>query len=214
MFDLDGVVLDSMTWHIRAWQELFSSMGIKVDDEVLYLNEGAIEHSHLKDKMSEHGFKEPNLINGLLSKQAAIFNAKYSSLVAPFPDASAVMDRLTGSGLALALVTSSSGQVVDRSLPKELLSKFATVVTGDAVSQGKPHPEPYLTALARLDLPARAGLAVENAPAGIRSARDAGLVCFALTTTLAAKHLSGAQAVFGSLTHLAQNLLLGRPART
>ena len=43
LFDMDGVILDSMPYHVRAWQEALSEQGFSVSAELLYLHEGAIE---------------------------------------------------------------------------------------------------------------------------------------------------------------------------
>ena len=71
---------------------------------------------------------------------------------------------------------------------------FATIVTVEDITSGKPHPEPHLRACNNLGC--RAGLAVENAPLGIQSAKGAGLDCVALQTTLDASFLTHADRVF------------------
>ena len=60
---------------------------------------------------------------------------------------------------------------------------FATVVSAADVANGKPHPEPYLTAARRLGVPAAASLVVEDSISGIRAAKAAGATCLALTST-------------------------------
>lgn len=212
LFDLDGVLLDSMPWHVLAWQKTFAEWGVRVEEEFVYLHEGAIERSGLLEILAAQGLPlATDLMDRLFARQAEIFNQKYSAHVSLYAGAYSVLERLTKAGLRLALVTSSSGPTVSRSVPPDLLERFEVVVSGDDVLRGKPDPEPYLTALSLLDLPAQAARAVENAPAGIRSARSAGLVCYGLTTTLAAAQLSQADAVFPSLTHLASYILAGQP---
>jgi len=208
LLDLDGTVLDSMPWHIRAWQEIFGSLGVELEDEFLYLNEGAIEHSHLKETLAQRGLTlDPELMDRLFARQIELFNASYSARVRPYPDAAQVLDRLAKGGLKLGLITSSSSEVVARVAGEELLGRFAAVVTGDRVARGKPHPEPYLTGLEMLGLKANQAVAVENAPAGIQSALGAGLICLALSTTLAPRHLNEADLIFGSLTEMADRLV-------
>jgi beta-phosphoglucomutase len=208
LFDLDGVILDSMPWHIRAWREIFAGLGVEVEEEFLYLNEGAIEASHLEEMVAALGVaREPGWLARLLPRQAELFQAKYAGRVKPFADAPPVLDRFGRSGLRLALVTSSRRAVVERCLPAGLLARFEVLISGDEVRQGKPHPEPYLTGLARLGLEPALAVAVENAPAGISSARAAGLTCLALATTLSPRHLGGAAGIYGSLTELAEAVL-------
>jgi beta-phosphoglucomutase len=71
-------------------------------------------------------------------------------------------------------------------------------VCGCDVQNGKPHPEPYLKAMAKLNVKAQEALVFENAPFGIRSAKAAGLSCIALATSLPASYLTGADAIFPS----------------
>ncbi len=211
LFDLDGTILDSMSWHIRAWQDILTSQGLEVEDELLYLNEGAIESSHLMEVIEKQGpAPEAGLIQTLLDRQAKHFKADFARFVVPFPDARAALDRFREMNLELALITSSSRPVVDRILKTELRQRFSAIVTGDEVENGKPDPEPYLTGLDKLGLRKDDCLAVENAPAGIRSAKAAGLTCAALTTTLSESHLKEADLVFGSLAQLTDHFACGK----
>jgi beta-phosphoglucomutase-like phosphatase (HAD superfamily) len=74
------------------------------------------------------------------------------------------------------------------------------------VTKGNPDPEPYLTAMNKLAVPAPACLVIENARLGIRSAKAAGCTCYALETTLAAGHLLEADEVFPSHNELLERL--------
>ena len=71
-------------------------------------------------------------------------------------------------------------------------------VCGCDVQNGKPHPEPYLKALTKLNVSPKEAVVFENAPFGIRSAKAAGLFCIALETSLPASYLKGADAIFSS----------------
>ena len=84
---------------------------------------------------------------------------------------------------------------------------FPLIVTRDDVQHAKPHPEPYLTALERLNLSAAECLALEDSPTGIRSAHDAGLTVLAVTTvhtTLSAD--VGYSAIFYSLQDVEEHV--------
>ncbi|MGZ4465662.1 MAG: HAD family hydrolase [Nocardioides sp.] len=77
-------------------------------------------------------------------------------------------------GVPTALVTMSYQRFVDPILASLPASAFDTVVTGDAVTRGKPHPEPYLTAAERLAVDPTECLAIEDSETGTRSAVAAG----------------------------------------
>lgn len=96
------------------------------------------------------------------------------------PGAVRSLDDLGARGIPCALVTMSYrdlAQAVVDGLPS---GTFATVVTGDEVTRGKPHPEPYLTATARLGVAPRDCLVIEDSPTGVASAEAAGVPVLAV----------------------------------
>ena len=104
---------------------------------------------------------------------------------------------LRGRGYRLGLVTGRARSVVDESLASTgVMRLFDAIVAGDQVSRGKPDPEAYRAAAARLGVLPSECLAVANAPLGIRSAIAAGMGCVALETTLPAEQLAGADRTF------------------
>ena len=76
------------------------------------------------------------------------------------------------------------------------------IVAGNEVKQGKPHPEPYLKSLQKLKIKASEAVVIENAPFGIRSAKQAGLKCLALETSLPKQYLREADMIFSSIKEL------------
>jgi HAD superfamily hydrolase (TIGR01509 family) len=92
------------------------------------------------------------------------------------PGALELIGALRTGGVPCAMVTMSYSELaatVAAQLPR---GTFATVVTGDEVADGKPHPEAYLTAAARLGVQATRCVAIEDSPTGIASATAAGCV--------------------------------------
>ena len=73
------------------------------------------------------------------------------------------------------------------------------LVTSDDVTHGKPHPEPYLKGAARLGFSPAECVVIEDAPAGIESARGGGMKVIGMTSTYAAAALQHADAVIGKL---------------
>jgi len=196
LFDLDGVILDSMPWHVRAWQEAFSTLGLEIPEEEIYLHEGAIELETARNLFKNQGIEPtPEFFRKAFALQKKIFKEKYQARVKPFPEVPDLLSDLRKEGRRLALVTSSHQEILEEVFPKSLASLFHYIVTGDQVSRRKPHPDPYLMGLSGLGASVEEALAVENAPAGVRSAKSAGLLCIAITTTLAPHHLKEADLV-------------------
>jgi HAD superfamily hydrolase (TIGR01509 family) len=96
------------------------------------------------------------------------------------PGARDLLAGLRAAGVPQALVTMSwtpLAQAVLRHLPE---GTFDVVVTGDHVTHGKPHPEPYTTAARRLRVESAACVAIEDSPTGVASAEASGAVTFAV----------------------------------
>ena len=207
LFDMDGVILDSMSCHVRAWKEAFEAFGLKVKEETLYLYEGAIEPENAVELFCNNGcIISVDDFSMILDMQKEIFKEKYKDMVAPFPEIPHILMRLNQMGVLTALVTSSHRDILGTILPLALMERFDHIVTGDMGFKRKPHPDPYLRAMEALGIEPHEGVAVENAPAGIESAQKAGARCVAITTTLPEHHLSAADIVVHSHLELMERL--------
>ena len=194
IFDLDGVVLNSMPSHVAAWQAAFAEVGAYREADFFFRNEGSLDWEKLRDTFDGQPFG-PEIFENLLTRQREIYLSRYASGVGVYPKIPGILDQLAQAGLRLALVTSSARQVLQKELADWLSGYFNPLITGDLVSKSKPHPEPYLKALEDLGIAPHEAVVVENAPAGIESARRAGLPCVALSTTLPPPILSKADFV-------------------
>lgn len=211
-FDLDGVVLNSMPYHAKAWIEIFSQFNLNFTEEEIYLYEGAIEFETVKALFEQKGISRitPFEFEKILKAQKSLFKKKYAKLVKPFPEILEILENLKKEKKKLALVTSSHREILVEVLPKELEKFFDFIVTGDQVEKRKPHPEPYLKAKEIFQAKNFEAVALENAPAGILSAKRAHLFCIALTTTLPKNYLSLADLIVENHLQLKQLLLDGK----
>jgi beta-phosphoglucomutase len=127
---------------------------------------------------------------GALAHYRGLLARRYASRVVPMPGAGGLIARARAAGVRLGLVTSAEAPLVRAFLDTHGWGDaFDVVITGDAGGSRKPDPAPYQAALARLGLPARDELAVEDSPAGVRSAVAAGV----RTVGLATRHSARAQ---------------------
>lgn len=183
-FDMDGVIYDSMGNHSVAWSEAFAHMGWDFPLEQVYLNEGRTGAStiHLlyHEKLGRHATDEE--ISQIYQKKTAFFDRMERPR--PLPGIARLMDRAKSSGLEIWVVT-GSGQDL---LLEELCADFSglivreKIISGKDVKNGKPHPEPYLTALARSGFSAENVVVVENAPLGVEAAKGAGIYTMCINT--------------------------------
>ncbi|MFI7589129.1 HAD family hydrolase [Spongisporangium articulatum] len=96
------------------------------------------------------------------------------------PGAEALLRQLRAADVPCALVTMSYQRLAKAVVEALPPGTFATVVAGDDVTHGKPHPEPYLTAAARLGVPVEECVAIEDSPTGVASAEAAGAAVLAV----------------------------------
>lgn len=110
------------------------------------------------------------------------------------PGAVDLVERVRAAGVPCALVTMSYDRFVAPILAQLPPETFRVVVTGDRVTQGKPHPEPYLTAAAALGLAPEDCVAIEDSNTGAKSAEAAG--CLVLVVENHVPVLPGERRVF------------------
>lgn len=202
-FDLDGVLIDTMPLHAQAWQGALKPLGLRVSRRLIYEWEGEPGTVTARTLLGRAGTppSEEAIAALLHDKERRFQRLAHRARVTPQLDA--LLERLSQRGIRLGLVTGTSSQEVRRAVPPRILSTFHTVVTGDRVRRGKPHPEPYRRALRRLRARPSQAIVVENAPYGIRSARRArvGLVV-ALASSLPPSFLREAHRVVPSAKRL------------
>jgi HAD superfamily hydrolase (TIGR01509 family) len=101
------------------------------------------------------------------------------------PGARELLAAVRAEGIPSALVTATRRHLVEVALTTIGADNFDVVVCGDDVAQTKPHPEPYLTAAARLGVAPDRCVAIEDSPTGVTSARRAGCVVVAVPCEVA-----------------------------
>jgi beta-phosphoglucomutase len=203
LFDMDGVLVDSMKYHDEAWRITLRGYGLEISKEEIYRREGQKGHHTARDLLIQAGHQaDEEKIQKLIKEKEIHFKKTVKASL--FPKALECVQKLYREGFSLAVVTGSFSAEVKNILPDEMLRCFGTSVTADRVQIGKPHPEPYLLALAELGISAQDALVIENAPFGIQAAKAAGAACIALATSLPEAHLQEADMVLPGLEDLAE----------
>ncbi|MFZ4720011.1 MAG: HAD-IA family hydrolase [Ilumatobacteraceae bacterium] len=178
LWDMDGTIVDTEPYWIATEYELVAEFGGEWDDEKAH----SLVGKDLRDSAAiirDRGGVDmaiDDIVNRLLDGVIA----RVRQRVPWRPGAKELLAAVRKAGVPNALVTMSwtrfAVAVVDQLPP----GTFEVVITGDEVSQGKPHPEPYLTAAAKLGVSAKDCVAIEDSPTGVRSAVAAGCRTFAV----------------------------------
>lgn len=181
IFDVDGVLVQSMEKHAEAYAAAFASYGVTIAPEEVFRNEGRGSRDVAVALSRERGMglTEPQL-DALAQEKQRVFLS--FGPMPKYPGVDALIVRLKSRGLLLGMVTGTSRANVENHFGA-WLKEFDVIVTADDVKRTKPDPEPYLAAIARLGVPKDAAIVIENAPLGIQSAKAAGLRVIAITST-------------------------------
>ncbi len=207
LLDFDGVVLKSMEQHYDAWSRVFAEKGTRIERKVFYRMEGQGINT-IARQLAEHYNLNPDETEEWVTAKVRYY---YQQEKAEFyPYFREMLKNLNDRSVPLAVVTGGNKQRVKSTIDKHLDGRFDALVSFDDVENGKPHPEPFLRGAEKLGLPASECIVIENAPLGIRSARDAGCHVIAITTTLPAEELDGAHTIvndFRQAEEILQKLL-------
>jgi mannitol-1-/sugar-/sorbitol-6-phosphatase len=189
LFDLDGVLCDSTRQVDREWREWAARKGVD-GDAVMAIAHG-VRTIEVIRQVAPHLDAE--------SEAAAIENheAQDQRGVKVMPGALELVQSIPEG--RWGVVTSGSRLLAQNRLRHCGLPVPEVLVTSDDVTNGKPHPEPYLKGAEGLRYRPAECLVIEDAPAGIQSARAGGMKVLGITTTYAANVLKQADAVIGKL---------------
>jgi beta-phosphoglucomutase len=193
IFDMDGVLVDSMPYHADAWVIVFADEGIKIKREDIYEIEGS-NHTGIIKLIFRKAGRTPQHEDfyRLAEKKKKIF--KKINKVGVFNGIYESISLLKGKCL-IGVVSGSDKAVVDELIERFFPDTFPVVVTGNDVSEGKPSPEPYLKAVEMLNVRKDECIVIENAPLGVESAKRAGLYCIAIPTYVQPELLKNADKV-------------------
>jgi len=206
IFDMDGVVVDGMPYHIESWKKALLTVGISVTDLEIYLMEGMTGEETIQELTSKKNkFLSDESIRNVLKLKRKIFKDIFT--VKLMKGSKKLLLELQRLNYRLALVTGTRLEVVNKVLQMGLEGVFEIIITGEMVNNGKPDPEPYLKAVNELNVDKESCLVIENAPAGITSAKSAGLTCFAVQTSLPEEYLKSADKIFRSIDDLSAFLI-------
>ena len=196
LFDLDGVLADSIAAVERAWRAWAARVGAD-GDAVLRVVHGRRAVDTLRAVA-------PSL--DVEAELAWLEHAESTDTadVVALPGAAALLARLARLPSARwAVVTSGTRPVARARLRAAGLPEPSVFVTAEELARGKPDPEGYLAAAARLGVAPGECVVVEDAPAGAAAARAGGMRLVALTTTHPAADFPHADLVVPTIAALA-----------
>ena len=208
LFDMDGVLFDSMPHHARAWSQVMQEEGYEFSPLEVYLNEGRTGSDTITTtSLAQRGtVPTKDEIDRICKAKCDLF-ATYPETL-PMQGAIELVNKVKACGLTPMIVTGSGTPTLLRRIEVNYKGLFAPehIITSFNVKRGKPFPDPYLLALEKGGFKPHEVIVVENAPLGVQAGVAAGLFTIAVNTgPLDEKVLSdaGASLIFPTMPTLA-----------
>jgi sugar-phosphatase len=193
--DLDGTLVDSVASSERAWGALARRRGLDEEET----------HRFAMGRPTRETIALLVPAEERVAEQAQVDRDEVDDAgsVVAYPGAA----ELLAGPLPIAVVTSGSAELATARLRGAGLEVSEAMITADSISNGKPDPEPFLLGARALGVEPRRCLVLEDAPAGIESARAAGMPVVAFRTTHPEAELEGATVVLDSLAEAVARLV-------
>ncbi|PYR93489.1 MAG: hypothetical protein DMF84_08760 [Acidobacteria bacterium] len=188
LWDLDGTLVDSEEYHWQSWEHALGLDGVQVTYEQFKSTFGQRNDRILRGWLGAESTEER------MSRIAEAKEAEYRRLaqvhgLTPLPGAAEWLVRLHADGWKQAIASSAPRQNIEVMLRALGIAQyFDALVASEDVTKGKPDPQVFLAAAARLSVTPAHCIVVEDASAGVEAARRAGMRCIGVsrTTTLGA----------------------------
>lgn len=184
LFDMDGVLFDSMPYHADAWNKTMKNHGLHLSKEEAYMHEGRTGASTINivcQHQQARAASEEEIQN-IYKEKTEEFNKNPKAQ--RMSGSLEILTQIKQDGL-FSMVVTGSGQssLLDRletNFPD--MFKPELMVTAFDVKYGKPNPEPYLMALKKGGLKSNEAVVIENAPLGVEAGHAAGIFTIAVNT--------------------------------
>ena len=204
IWDMDGVIAGTASYHLKAWQHVFQKRGVSFTKIDFKRKFGQRNDTIIKAVLG--GDLPVNEVDDIVDEKERDFRQLISRNIRPLPGAIDLMKSLRENGFSLALASSAPIENVQLVL-KDLgiINCFGAIVWGREVAEGKPSPQGFLLAAKKLGVAPANCVVIEDAVAGVTAAKRAGMRCIAVTNTNSRETLAEADFVVDTLEVVAVN---------
>ncbi|GAB6188623.1 beta-phosphoglucomutase [Marinitoga arctica] len=200
IFDMDGVITDTVPLHYKAWEKMFKKYGYYFDFKVY--KEKVDGKPRIKGISSVATDVDKEKLNRMAEEKQKYF-LEFLETSSPklFDDAMNLIEILRRNNIKIAVASSSKNtKRILKSL--NIYDLFDTVVTGYDFNNGKPDPEIFLTVAKRLNVKPQNCIVIEDAIEGINAGLNANMFTIGIARHGNEKELSHATLVINSLSDL------------
>lgn len=186
IFDMDGVIVDSIPMHLKIWKKMFEKRKIPFSNKIFEKYNGTSTYEIGKSLIKDFNLKEtPNDIVKEKLEYELIYRKKEIKL---FKKSIFVLKKLKRQGYKIALATSSKKSILNFILKNFDIKKYFDAIShAEEVKNSKPAPDIFLLAAKKIKINPENCIVVEDAINGIVAAKKAGMQSVAITTTFKKK---------------------------
>ena len=209
VFDFDGVLADSEPLHLRAYQEVLSSMGATLPREEYYARYlGYDDEGVFLAVSQDRGWELTGAqISTLIAEKTEAFEQIVAGEDVLYIGASDCVQRLAAIW-PLGVASGAQRQDIEPIIRRGGIDRFFRfIVAAGDTPESKPAPDPYLRAAELHGVPPSSCVAIEDSRWGIRSAKTAGMWCIGITTTYPVSSLMEADTIVTSLSEITPELI-------
>ncbi len=183
IWDLDGTLINSVDHHWDAWREVMAEENITLTFEDFVADFGKRNDEILLGRIDPE-MSDEEVARIALSKEAKYRHFIHTKGLVLLPGAESWLTQLKADGWRQALGTSAPQGNIDAVFDVLAIEKFFdAVMSSEQVKAGKPAPDVFLAAAAKMNIAPDCCIVVEDAPAGIEAARRAGMKSVGVLTT-------------------------------
>ncbi len=175
IFDLDGTLINSMPWHVKAWVQVCAEHGFKIDPQIIY-QLGGMASRNIVVHFKEQGHAVGD-IDAFVQRKIALYREHIDDieLFAPIAD---ILREAKARGLKCAIGTGTQRINADDIVRRHHLSTLIdAVVSCDDVARHKPHPDTFIKAATLMGLKPEECLVFDDGPVGLAAAKNGGMDC-------------------------------------
>ena len=208
LWDMDGVIADTMQYHCGAWCDILATMGVTLTEEEFRPLFGQRHDNIIRYALGSKLTHEQ--IEALSDKKQALYRERVSKDIRPLPGAMELIKALNKNKIKIALASSATPENIDVIVDGLGIKKcFQAFVNGPEVAEGKPSPLIFQLAAKKLGAPPANCVVIEDAVAGVAGAKAGGMKCVAVTNSLPRAMLSKADLIVESLEDVNIKVLKG-----
>jgi len=176
IFDLDGVLVDTARYHYLGWKRLADELDVPFDEEKNEQLKGVDRLNSLKRLLGKGYVYSEQELRRLADRKNSFYVDMIREITPTdlFPGAKDLITGLRGAGVLVSVASASkNARTVLRNL--EIEDLLDDIVDGHDFKRGKPDPEIFLAAARRLKTAPAECVVVEDAEAGVRAGKAAGM---------------------------------------